>query len=151
MNADDIRRYFVEKPVYEVVAAEMTKGRQHPSMTLMSRALVADCNNYVECGWIFAMPDPNPSIHEHVHDHDEIVVHLGTDPDNPEDLGAEIDFYLDGQPLTITKTSAIFVPRGIKHGPLIWKRVDRPHMEMAIMLGAGTLNESDPGGHLKNM
>jgi hypothetical protein len=27
------------------------------------------------------------------------------------------------------------------HGPLVWHEVRRPHIEMAIMLGAGTLKE----------
>ena len=144
----DMKKYLVEKPVYELVAPEVTKNRQHPAMTLMSRVLVPECNNYVECSWIWDMPDPNPSIHEHVHDYDEIVVHIGSDRNNPEDLGAEIEFIMDGQSLTIDKTSVIFVPKGVKHGPLIWKRVDRPHIEMAILIGAGTLRESDPGGHI---
>lgn len=143
----DYEKYLVKKPAYEVVAKVETTGRQGPSMTLMSNDLVPECNMYVECGWIWDMPDPNPSIHEHIHDYDEIVLHIGTDPGNPEELGAEIEFRLGGQALTIDKTSAIFVPKGVKHGPLTWKRVDKPHLEMAIMVGAGTLAESDPGGH----
>jgi len=52
-----------------------------------------------------------------------------------------------GEPLIIDKTSALFVPKGVKHGPLTWKRVDRPHIQMTIILGAGTLAESAPGGY----
>lgn len=149
MAVTNYEKYHVKKPVYEVMAKVHTTGRQHPSMTLMSNDLVPGSNIYIEGGWIWDMPDPNPSIHEHTHDYDEIVLHIGDDPDNPEDLGAEIDFYMDGQALTVNKTSAIFVPKGIKHGPLVWKKVAKPHLEFAIMLGAGTLAESDPGGHLK--
>jgi hypothetical protein len=94
------------------------------------------------------MPDPNPHIGEHTHDYDEIVIHLGIDPNDPEDLGGEIEFYMDGEPLIIDKTSSVFVPKGVKHGPLVWKRVSRPHLELTIMLGAGTLAEADPGGHI---
>lgn len=93
------------------------------------------------------MPDPKTHIDEHVHDYDEVVLHLGIDPENREDLGAEVEIMMDGQPVTIDKTSALFVPRGVKHGPLTWKRFDRPHIEMTIMLGASTLDEADPGGH----
>ena len=149
MAKADYEKYLVKKPVYEVMANVVTKNRQHPSMTLMSRKLVPECNNYVEGGWIWGMPDPNPSIFEHTHEYDEIVLHIGIDPEYPEELGAEIEFYIGGQPLTINKTSAVFVPRGVKHGPLVWKKVDKPHLEMAIMLGAGSLAEADPGGHRK--
>jgi hypothetical protein len=101
----------------------------------------------VEAGWVCGMPDPPTHIFEHTHDYDEIVIHMGVDPDNREELGGEIEFMVDGQPLTINKTSAVWVPRGVKHGPLTWKKFDKPHIEMTIMVGAGTLAEADPGGH----
>ena len=141
-------KYFVEKPAYEVTPTEEVKGR-HPSMTVMSSNLVPECNNYVEIGWVFDMPVPSTHIDEHVHDYDEIVIHMGADVHNREELGGEIEFMVDGQPLTINKTSAVFVPKGVKHGPLTWKRFDKPHIEMTIMVGAGSLAEADPGGHEK--
>jgi hypothetical protein len=148
MSKIDARKYFVEKPAYEVIASSPVKGRGDPgSMTLLSNKLIPGTNMYIEGGWVLDMPDPNPHIFEHTHDFDEIVIHIGSDAENPEELGGEITFYLDGQPLTINKTSAIFVPKGVKHGPLVWKGVTRPHFEMTIIPGAGSLAEADPGGH----
>jgi hypothetical protein len=140
----------VRRPHYEVRAGDV-KGRQNPTMTLMSNDLVPGSNVYVEVGWIWDMPDPNPHIHEHSHRQDcnEIVFHIGGDPDNPEDLGAEIEFVVDGQPMVFDTTSALFIPAGVKHGPVTWKRFARPHLQMAMVLGAGTLMEADPGGHKK--
>jgi len=139
----------VKKPAREVkvTVPGKIKGREFPTMTYMSNDLVPGCNVYLELGWIWDMPDPNPHILEHTHDYDEVVLHIGSDLNNPEDLGAEIEFVVGGEPLIIDKTSALFVPKGVKHGPLTWKRVDRPHIQMAIMLGAGTLAESAPGGY----
>src|SRR3972149_2959666 len=139
----------VKKPAREVkvTVPGKIKGREFPTMTYMSNDLVPVCNVYLELGWIWDMPDPNPHILEHTHDYDEVVLHIGSDLNNPEDLGAEIEFVVGGEPLIIDKTSALFVPKGVKHGPLTWKRVDRPHIQMAIMLGAGTLAESAPGGY----
>ena len=138
-------KYLIKKPAREVGAEEI-KGRQHPTMTYMSSDLVPENDVYLEFGWIWDIPEPNPHIHEHSHDYDEIVLHIGSDPDNPEDLGAEIEFVVGGEPLIINKTSALFVPKGVKHGPLTWKRVDRPHIQMAIVLGGGTLARAAPGG-----
>lgn len=151
MNRSDVEKYLVSKPAYEVTPEFEVKGRIGPAMTLMSNNLVPGSNMYVEAGWITEMPDPNPHIDEHAHNYDEIVLHIGIDPTNPEDLGAKITFYMDGTPLTIDKTSAVFVPKGMKHGPLIWERTDRPHIEMTIMVGAGSLAEADPGGHRERM
>jgi hypothetical protein len=120
-------------------------------MTLMSGELVPGSNTYIELGWVWDMPDPNPHIHEHTHREgcSEIVLHIGSDPNNPEDLGAEIEFVVDGQPLVFNTTSGIFIPSGVKHGPVTWKKLTRPHLQMAMVLGAGTLAEADPGGHIK--
>jgi hypothetical protein len=32
---------------------------------------------------------------------------------------------------------------------LTWKKFEKPHLEMTIMIGAGSLAEADPGGHEK--
>ncbi len=146
----DAERYFVRSPAYEVIPAFEVAGRI-PAMTLMSNNLVPGTNMYVEVGWIKAMPDPNPHIGEHVNDYDEIVMHVGIDPEDQEDLGAEIEFMVDGKALIINKTSSVFVPKGVKHGPLTWKRFTRPHLEMTVMIGAGSLAEADPGGHREKM
>jgi len=148
-NGNNYTKYLVSKPVKEVVAGMSVKNRPGGSSTLMNNNLVPGSNIYIEGGWVLGMPDPNPHIFEHAHDYEEIVMHFGDDYRNPEELGGEIDFYIDGKPLTITKTSALFVPRGVKHGPLVWKKFSRPHLEMAIMPGAGTLAQADPGGHIK--
>lgn len=140
----DYSRLLVTKPIYE--AGESVEGRQSPSMTLMSNALVPGCNMYLEVGWIWEMPRPNPHIHEHKHNFDEIVLHLGNDPYDSEDLGGEIEFCVEGQPLTFNKSSALFLPAGTKHGPLTWKKFTRPHMELAIMIGTGNYKEGWPEG-----
>jgi hypothetical protein len=139
----------VRKPTYELDAGEV-KGRQNPTMTLMSNDLVPGSNTYLEVGWVWEIPEPNPHILKHSHSkYNEIVLHIGSDPSNPDDLGAEMEFTIGGEPLVFDHTSAIFVPAGVTHGPVIWKKVRRPHLQMAIMLGAGTLAEADPGGHKK--
>lgn len=148
MAESKVEKFVVKKPAYEVTPKFEVKGRI-PAMTLMSENLVPGTKMYIETGWVLGMPDPNPHIGEHTHDYDEIILHLGTDPNNPEDLGGEIEIGIDGQPVTIDSTSGIYVPKGVKHGPLVWKKFTKPHLEMTIMIGAGTLAEADPGGHEK--
>ena len=148
MPKKDYSKYLVKKPAYEVTPDFEVKGRR-PAMTLLSNNLIPGTNMHIETGWVFGMPDPNPHIHEHTHDYDEIVIHLGTDPKNQEELGGEIEFMVGGQPLKINKTSAVYVPKGVKHGPLTWKKYSKPHLELTIMVGAGSLAEADPGGHEK--
>jgi hypothetical protein len=142
------KKYLVKVPDREVGGNKEIKGRQNPTMTYLSNKLVPGSNTYIEIGWIYEIPSPNPHIERHSHNFDEIVIHLGNDPDNPEELGAVIEFGMGDETLTIDKTSCLWVPRGIPHGPLVWKKVDKPHIEMVIMPGAGTLKESNPAGYL---
>ncbi len=114
---------------------ETVKGRSWPQRIYMSKDIVPGCPIFVEFGWIYDMPDPNPHLFQHSHSSDEVVVHIGNDYRNPTDLGGELEFQVEGEKLTIDKTSAIYLPAGVKHGPLTWKRVTRPHLEMAITIG----------------
>ena len=59
-------------------------------MTYMSNDFVPGCDVYVEYGWIWAVPDPNPLIGEHTHDYDQIAYRLAGDAPNREDLGGRI-------------------------------------------------------------
>ncbi|MCJ7655332.1 MAG: hypothetical protein MUO97_08575, partial [Dehalococcoidia bacterium] len=116
----------VRKPAYEVSAGKV-KGRQNPTMTLMSNDLVPGSNTYLEVGWIWDMPEPNPHILKHSHaKYNEIVLHIGSDPNNPENLGAEIEFTVGAEQIEFDRTTEIFVPAGVTHVPVIRKKVRRP-------------------------
>ena len=131
----DYEKYLVREPLWE--AGPGIRNRQSPTMTYMSSKQVPDSNYYIELGWIYDIPEPNPHIHEHVHDFDEIVLHWGGNPDTPQDLGGEIELYIGGQPITFNTTTGIFIPKGTPHGPLTWKKFRFPHVEMALMLECG--------------
>jgi quercetin dioxygenase-like cupin family protein len=131
----DYEKYLVRKPIYEAFGG--TKNRQSPTMTILSNKQVPGCNHYLEPGWIYGIPEPNPSLHEHVHEYDEIVMHWGGDYRRPQVLGGEVEFYVGGQPIIFNTTTALFIPRGTRHGPVTWKKFEFPHMQMAIMCGTG--------------
>jgi hypothetical protein len=85
---------------------------------------------YVEAVWVVgSIPRSHP---EHCHDHDEILGFVGSNMDDPADLGAEIDFVVDGVKTTITKTCFIHVPAGVKHGGLCFRKIDRPVFQIAM-------------------
>ena len=139
-------KYKADAPVYEVVPTMEVLGRK-PAMTLLNNVLVPGSHNYVEMGWATAMPEPPCHIDAHVHNFDELVFHIGTDPDNQEDLGGVVEFIGGDETLVMDKTCCVFVPKGVKHGPITWKKFVRPHFQLTVMLGADTLDDADPGGH----
>jgi hypothetical protein len=135
----DYEQYVIRSPMRESVGAISGKGRQSPTMTYISGVQIPEVKTYLEFGWIWEVTD---TIGEMKHDNfEEIVMHIGNDPDNPEDLGADMTFGLGGEEMKFNTNFAMYIPRGVMHGPLIWHKVRRPHIEMAIMLGAATLKE----------
>ena len=80
-----------------------------------------------------------------VKNYGEMVFHFGSDPDHPEDLGATMQFGVGDDVLEFETTHCVFVPKGVNHGPLSWKEVRRPMVEMAVMLGAGIWAEGWEG------
>jgi hypothetical protein len=146
---ENYQKFLIQEPAREVGAIKDLKGRQNPTMTFMSNDLLPGSNMYIEIGWIYEVPEPNPHILRHTHDYDEFVIHIGVNPEKPEDLGAEIEFGVGNETLKITRTSALLIPKGVPHGPLTWKKVEKPHIQMVVMPGAGTLKESNPAGYLK--
>ena len=141
-----IEKCLITTPVYEVGRDVAVTGRQLPSMTYISSQLVPGSNVYVEFSWIWDVPNPNPLFTEHSHDYDQIGLHIGSDPKNPEDLGAEYEGVVSGEHFTTDRTNALYLPKGTKHGPFVWKRVDKPVLEMTIILGTGSHEAAKVGG-----
>ena len=83
--------------------------------------------------WYYAVPERDPIFMEHSHDGDELIGFFGSDPDNKEDLGGEIEFTINGEPHLITKSSIIFAPAGLPHNPMRILRVDRPIFHFSVV------------------
>lgn len=65
-------------------------------------------------------------IKEHNHEFNETIAYIGTNPDDPYDLGGELDFWIDGKQNIIDRSFVAYIPAGTKHGPITINRIDRP-------------------------
>ena len=85
---------------------------------------------YVEAAWFFPgmviQDDSQDTVKPHLHDYDEVQALFGTNLEDPYDLGGELEFWIDGEKQIITKSCLIFLPKGLQHGPIYWRRMDRP-------------------------
>jgi hypothetical protein len=92
--------------------------------------------------WAFEKPRNVPGWNEwddlthgpHMHKFPEVVALLGTDPDNPLDLGAEMEGYLgpEMEENTVTRSNLSFIPPDFVHGPSTVKKVTRPFIFIEI-------------------
>jgi mannose-6-phosphate isomerase-like protein (cupin superfamily) len=62
----------------------------------------------------------------HSHPFDEYLLFIGTNPEDQFDLGGEIEMWVGDEKRMLTKTTAVFVPAGVPHCPLVIHKIDRP-------------------------
>jgi hypothetical protein len=84
---------------------------------------------YVETVWCpprGLIKEPRSVAEPHKHDHDEVIAHFGTDLNDPYELNGEIELWLGDEKHILTKTCIIFIPKGLMHCPMIYRRIDKP-------------------------
>jgi hypothetical protein len=74
----------------------------------------------------------------HVHNYDEAVFFIGSDPYALDDLGAEVEISIgeEGQEEkhTFNKPSVLVAPRGLYHCPIVTNEIRKPYVCMAVSL-----------------
>ena len=90
--------------------------------------IVPGCSLFVGCEILWGLPGGKPVSIElpHSHDFDEVIGFGGTNRNYPRELGGEIEFNMGGETHILTKTCLIFVPKGVEHCPVTFKRIDTP-------------------------
>ena len=68
--------------------------------------------------------DPVP----HYHDFDEYICFLGSNLRGIFDFDAEIELYLgeEGEKHIIDKSTVVYIPKGLVHCPIVYKRIGKP-------------------------
>lgn len=129
----------MEKPKYDkyvvYVPQKSAPDAPFPFLTLINDEIVPGCGVEITFNWVRDIPEvKSDKPIGHSHDYDELIVNLGADPENPEDLGGEVVGFLGDEKHTLNKTSAVFIPKNVEHGVASFNRLDRPYILMNIKL-----------------
>ena len=91
---------------------------------------------YTDFGWLWSGSAKGYSVEEHSHNFDEVIGFIGTKggEKDPKELGGEMEMWLGGEKHMITKSCLIFVPKGMKHCPLRFVRIDAPILFFSLGL-----------------
>jgi hypothetical protein len=86
--------------------------------------------------WTLSMNGTKPVKLElaHTHDYDEILGFMGSDVNNATELGGKIEIWMEDERYILTKSFMVFIPKGMKHCPIIIRKVDRPFLGYAVGL-----------------
>lgn len=126
MGRAELERYF-RNPL-------MTNETPHPEVTAPRLGLKSDAefgNKNFSMSW-WAITEPFEMVKEpHVHDFDQFLIFVGGDLTNMVDLGGEVELTLseDGihfEKFTITTATVVYIPRGLYHCPLNFKKIKDP-------------------------
>ena len=79
---------------------------------------------YIEFAWFLKPRETKPP--KHVHDFDAIVGFIGSDPDDPGDLGAILNFDYDGETVRTDRSTVVYIPAGTQHCPFSIGDMKRP-------------------------
>jgi hypothetical protein len=89
---------------------------------------------YMDFVWYHAASDSGPG--PHTHDFDEVIGFLGANPQNTRELGGEMELWLGDEKYLLDKTCIVFIPRGLRHCPMIARKVTMPFIHFTA--GNGT-------------
>ena len=70
----------------------------------------------------------------HSHKFPEMLCFIGGNPEDITDFGAEVEFTIGGKKHTITEPAVVSIPGGVRHCPIIIKKVRKPIVFLEISL-----------------
>ncbi|MFA5309064.1 MAG: hypothetical protein WC370_06210 [Dehalococcoidales bacterium] len=83
---------------------------------------------YFDAVWMTAKHGEPPTNIEiaHSHDFDEILGFFGCYNGDAHDLGGEVELWLGDEQYFLTKSTIVFAPRGLSHGPISFCKIKSP-------------------------
>jgi hypothetical protein len=76
------------------------------------------------------------STKPHVHEYDEAVYFIGSDPHHLDELGAEVEVSIgeEEEKHVFSKPTVLIAPKGLYHCPIVTKNIAKPYVCMAVSL-----------------
>lgn len=152
MTESKYEKYVVREPIrlqgFEQEEWSTTRGSMTapPFSFLLGDKPIKDAHTMVEYTWVWKDTAIGATVSKppHKHDYDEIFFFIGTDRENTNDLGADINFWMgwdkDAELIQLNTSSLVFVPRGLVHLPVIFKNVKKPFIFVIIALGLSEMS-----------
>ena len=128
-------KYFIEYDKSE------WPNERRPVIARMDDKVVTGSNFYI-IHWVLPNDPPPPPFPmcghpPHIHRYPELLIHIGTNPDDPMDLGAEVELYMgpEMERHIITRSTVVYIPPNFIHAPWYPLKSVRPWIFMEINQG----------------
>lgn len=136
-----------------IIREPLEKGRFFPGIHLCAED---DCygskfpNFPAELTSVLVVEPLTMNPKPHAHDYDQFLCFLGSNPKNFFEFDAEIEVVLgeEGEVNIVDTSSIVFIPKGLIHCPIHFKRVGKPVLFMHLCFApAYTRSVGDMSGH----
>jgi hypothetical protein len=126
-------KYIITKcktPLEKKAWAPTYRPEERTQLLRLDEETVPGAKIFAQSAWYWpAMAKKGPSegaTKPHIHDYDEVLGLIGTDPDDPFNLCGESEITLGGEKHIVNKSALIYIPAGLEHGPMRQVKMDRP-------------------------
>jgi hypothetical protein len=115
-------KYFALSGMATPIAVKLNPGDARVHSVTMDGSLIKGCM-FGEACW-FVKSFGRDSFFKH--SSDELLMFIGSDPNDPENLNAEVELWIENDKLTFDTTSIVFVPAQAAHGRIRIKDLTKP-------------------------
>jgi hypothetical protein len=118
-----------------IIKEPYVKYHQLENITVTPKQLMADCIITHQVFYKLERIVGEPMAHDFV----QIIGFIGTNPMNCREFDAEIEFCLgdEREKHIINTPTVVSIAKGLMHGPIEIKRINKPFIFLEIMLTAG--------------
>ena len=143
MDKTKYGKYFITgfgKPEHEIAWGRTLKLTDETPLLRIDAEVIKGISFFARCNWFWPSIVNNTleerSTKPHSHTYDEVIGMVGTNPDDPTDLCGEIEINMDGEKHIVTKSSLVYIPAGLEHGPFRELKIDRPILQFEFGLNS---------------
>jgi hypothetical protein len=119
----------------QVVTIPFYKGKEGPLFATGGDILGGlDLNVIYACAYKTGIT--GLSTKPHVHNYDEAVFFIGTDPYHLDELGAEVEVAIgeEQEKHVFDRPTVLVAPKGLYHCPIVTRSIEKPYVCMAVSL-----------------
>jgi len=120
----------------QVVTLPITKGSKGAAMMSAGANILNGFNCTIIYAFAFETGITGKSTKPHTHDYDEAIFFLGSDPNDIGNLGAEVEMSIgeEEEKHVFNVPTAVVIPKGLPHCPIVTKKLEKPYLCMAVSL-----------------
>jgi hypothetical protein len=115
-------KYFVFAPQDLPPKSNIKPDDAYVQVVRMDSDLIKGCI-FGNAGW-FVKPLEWGGFYKH--HSDKLLMFIGSDHNDPENLNAEIELWIENDKLVLTQSNIVFVPAGVAHGRLKIRNLKKP-------------------------